>query len=87
MKVSDKMKEAIKRSRKFSPTMWLSEQTGLYYIGYGHIIPVNKVKEFIGVKITKKMAEEFRLLCRCMFWEIFAIWIACFNWQKNITLQ
>ena len=58
MKVSDKMKEAIKRSRKFSPTMWLSEQTGLYYIGYGHIIPVNKVKEFIGVKITKKMSEE-----------------------------
>ena len=38
--------------------MWLSEQTGLYYIGYGHIIPVNKVKEFIGVKITKKRAEE-----------------------------
>ena len=58
MKVSDKMKEAIKKSRKFSSTMWLSEQTGLYYIGYGHIIPVNKVKEFIGVKITKKMAEE-----------------------------
>ena len=58
MKVSDKMKETIKRSRKFSSTMWLSEQTGLYYIGYGHIIPVNKVKEFIGVKITKKMAEE-----------------------------
>ena len=58
MKISDKMKEAIKRSRKFSSTMWLSEQTGLYYIGYGHIIPVNKVKEFIGVKITKKMAEE-----------------------------
>ena len=58
MKVSDKMKETIKRCRKFSSTMWLSEQTGLYYIGYGHIIPVNKVKEFIGVKITKKMAEE-----------------------------
>lgn len=57
MKVSDKMKEAIKKSRKFSSTMWLSEQTGLYYIGYGHIIPVNKIKEFIGVKITKKMAE------------------------------
>lgn len=58
MKVSDKMKETIKRSRKFSSTMWLSEQTGLYYIGYGHIIPVNKIKEFIGVKITKKRAEE-----------------------------
>lgn len=57
MKVSDKMKETIKRSRKFSSTMWLSEQTGLYYIGYGHIIPVNKIKEFTGVKITKKMAE------------------------------
>lgn len=58
MKVSDKMKETIKRSRKFSSTMWLSEQTGLYYIGYGHIIPVNKIKEFTGIKITKKMAEE-----------------------------
>lgn len=57
MKVSDKMKETIKRSRKFSSTMWLSEQTGLYYIGYGHIIPVNKIKEFTGIKITKKMAE------------------------------
>ena len=58
MKVSDKMKETIKRSRKFSSTMWLSEQTGLYYIGYGHIIPVNKIKEFTGIKITKKMAIE-----------------------------
>ena len=47
MKVSDKMKETIKRSRKFSSTMWLSEQTGLYYIGYGHIIPINRINDFI----------------------------------------
>lgn len=57
MKISDKMKETIKKSRKFSSTMWLSEQTGLYYIGYGHIIPVNRINDFIGVKITKKTAE------------------------------
>lgn len=53
MKISEEMKETIKRTYKYTKTPWTSV-TGLSYIGHGHTIKDGE--EFIS--LTKKQSNE-----------------------------
>ena len=57
MKISQEMRDIIKKSRKLQRTLWKSEQTNMHYIGYGHLVNDKDVDKYLLKKMSKKEAE------------------------------